>query len=220
MVAKCQYLSWEEYRSIAGFRLESRDWMFSKIYSCGWGKRTDFMYAYPMPKNAMFSNEGHCFFPHDSSQVWGYIGYLNSAIGQSLVNLITGQHKLAGYVGNIPVADKTLLSKLGNIAKEIYQLSIKYNYHHENSYEFNINRLQNRSLEEFQLDIDNFSINYQALIKKLDEVSFETVGTDGTFERENGYCRSNLPDIVSCLDRNVTGRACSILLGIINRPVF
>ena len=215
MAAKYSKSSWEEYRPLPGFRLESADWMFSQVPFCGWGKRTDFMYAYPMPKNSMFSNEGHCYFPAEDRNPWNYIGYLSSAFGQSLVNLITGQHKLAGYVGNIPVADEQFLSRLGNLAEEIYSTAISNNYFHENSYEFNIDNFKGISLSEFANKIAIFKNKYKELISKLDEESFTIIDTKGAFEKESGYCRSNTPNILSNQDLDLEGRIISLILGLV-----
>jgi hypothetical protein len=94
---------WRSYRSLSGFRLESEDW-FGRP-GLGWGKRTDFMYAYPLPRGSMFSNEGHCAFPTENKYLLPLLAYLNSSVGQSLLNLFCGQHKLAGYVSELPTPD-------------------------------------------------------------------------------------------------------------------
>jgi len=91
---------WRSYRSLSGFRLESEEWIGRA--GLGWGKRTDFMYAYPLPEGAMFSNEGHCAFPTKSEYLLPLLAYLNSSVGQSLLNLFCGQHKQAGYVSDLP----------------------------------------------------------------------------------------------------------------------
>ncbi len=111
---------WSSYRPLSGFRLESENW-FGKA-GLGWGKRTDFMYAYPLPARSMFSNEGHCAFPTQERFTWPLIAYLNSTVGQTLLNLYCGQHKLAGYVSQLPTPDldSTLLQKAGSLAKEAW----------------------------------------------------------------------------------------------------
>lgn len=91
---------WSQYRPLSGFRLESEQW-YGKS-GVGWGKRTDFMYAYPLPAGSIFSNEGHCAFPIEDEYLWPLLAYLNSSLGQQLLNLFCGQHKLAGYVSKMP----------------------------------------------------------------------------------------------------------------------
>lgn len=91
---------WSQYRPLSGFRLESEQW-YGKP-GIGWGKRTDFMYAYPLPAGSIFSNEGHCAFPVKEEYRWPLLAYLNSSLGQQLLNLFCGQHKLAGYVSKLP----------------------------------------------------------------------------------------------------------------------
>jgi hypothetical protein len=91
--------SWSHYRDCPGFRLESEAW-FGKA-GIGWGKRTDAMYAHPLPQGAMFSNESPALFPSEDT-FWSILGWLNTNVAQGLVNLFCGQHKTAGYVALIP----------------------------------------------------------------------------------------------------------------------
>ncbi|MFM8475219.1 MAG: Eco57I restriction-modification methylase domain-containing protein, partial [Planctomycetaceae bacterium] len=109
---------WKSYRPLSGFRLESEEW-FGKP-GLGWGKRTDFMYAYPLPVGAMFSNEGHCVFPTKREYQLPLLAYLNSSVGQSLLNLFCGQHKLAGYVSELPTPnlDDQRLQTAGGLVSE------------------------------------------------------------------------------------------------------
>jgi hypothetical protein len=112
--------NWSSYRPLSGFRLESEQW-FGKP-GLAWGKRTDFMYAYPLPAGAMFSNEGHAAFPSEDRYTWPLIAFLNSETGQTLLNLFCGQHKLAGYVAQLPTPDldTPALQEAGILAKEIF----------------------------------------------------------------------------------------------------
>jgi hypothetical protein len=112
---------WASYRPLAGFRLESEEWFGTP--GLGWGKRTDFMYAYPLPERSIFSNEGHSVFLKQSSHTWPLLAYLNSSVGQTLLNLFCGQHKLAGYVADLPTPDleSEPLRAAGEIAEEVLQ---------------------------------------------------------------------------------------------------
>jgi len=94
--------AWKEYRPLSGFRLESEE--FFGRPGIGYGKRTDYMYAYPFPAGAMFSNEGHCLFTDEEFR-WSLLAYLNSTVCQVLINLYCGQHKTAGYVVKVPAPD-------------------------------------------------------------------------------------------------------------------
>jgi hypothetical protein len=111
--------TWESYRPLTGFRLESESWFGTA--GLAWGKRTDFMYAYPFPAGAMFSNEGHCAFPVRASHLLPLLAYLNSNVAQDLLNLYCGQHKTAGYVADLPSPDlsEPLLTAAGEIARNI-----------------------------------------------------------------------------------------------------
>ena len=112
---------WSQYRPLSGFRLESEQW-YGKP-GIGWGKRTDFMYAYPLPTGSIFSNEGHCAFPVKEDFLWPLLAYLNSSLGQQLLNLFCGQHKLAGYVAKLPCPplDSEELRLAGEAAKACWE---------------------------------------------------------------------------------------------------
>jgi hypothetical protein len=113
-------VGWQSYRPLGGFRLESEEW-FGRP-GIGWGKRTDYMYAYPLPSGSMFSNEGHCAFPLDPTTTWPLIAYLNSSTCNELLGLYSGQHKFAGYVADLPAPDmgSAELMKAGEIAKQAW----------------------------------------------------------------------------------------------------
>lgn len=111
---------WASYRPLSGFRLESEDW-FGRP-GLGWGKRTNCMYVYPLPAGAMFSNEGHSLFPIKHDFIWPLVAYLNSVVGQTLLNLYCGQHKEAGYVAQLPTPDldSENLRRAGELAQTIW----------------------------------------------------------------------------------------------------
>jgi hypothetical protein len=111
--------SWDRYRECAGFRLESEQW-FGRG-GIGWGKRTDFMYAHPLPDHAMFSNEGPAVYPSDGA-FWPVLGWLNTNVCQALINLYCGQHKTAGYVADVPCPDPKCsgMKTLGEITHKMW----------------------------------------------------------------------------------------------------
>ena len=94
---------WSRHKECPGFRLESEQW-FGKGNGIGWGKRTDFMYAHPLPEHSMFSHEGPAVFPL-GDYYWQILGWLNTSICQGLINLYCGLHKTAGYVAHVPCPD-------------------------------------------------------------------------------------------------------------------
>ncbi|WP_434699439.1 BREX-1 system adenine-specific DNA-methyltransferase PglX [Pseudomonas sp. D1-1] len=128
---------WSQYRPLSGFRLESEQW-FGKP-GIGWGKRTDYMYAYPLPAGSIFSHEGHCAFPTDDVYLWPLLAYLNSSLGQQLLNLFCGQHKLAGYVSNLPCPplNSEELRLAGDAAKECWEAASKISRTSEQSEIYN-----------------------------------------------------------------------------------
>jgi len=68
-----------------------------------YGKRTDFMYSYPMPAGGAFSWEGQAGFADngDSSTLYRALAFTNSSTFIALANLVAGQHKYAGYLNTI-----------------------------------------------------------------------------------------------------------------------
>ena len=120
-VALYEAPDWSSHKECAGFRLESEQW-FGRG-GIGWGKRTDFMYAHPLPEHSMFSHEGPVVFPQDDSY-WEILGWLNTSVCQGLINLYCGQHKTAGYVAHVPCPDPTLsqMNAIGAVAERTWRV--------------------------------------------------------------------------------------------------
>jgi len=205
---------WRRYKPLSGFRLESADWMMGEA-SIGWGKRTDNMYAYPMPSNSMFSNEGHCYFPASMRDAWGVIGLLNSALGQTLVNLITGQHKLAGYVGNIPFPPfEEEIKKIGEIAESVFNKAVESGYFNENSPHFNLAILRDNHLSHLKDSLMSFELFYNEHLNEIDSKSLAIIESDGSFEKDNNYCRKKNVALLDDADRDIYARVVSLALGL------
>jgi hypothetical protein len=166
---------WGSYRSLKGFRLESEEWF--GVSGIGWGKRTDYMYAFPLPQGSMFSNEGHCAFPIQDQYRWPLIAYLNSQAGQSLLNLFCGQHKQAGYVKDLPTPDlkSEALSAAGEIAKEMHLMLRDIDCHLETSEWFLLpSRIGERGVE-FKKRLARVSVCYGEKLTKIDTRIAETL---------------------------------------------
>jgi hypothetical protein len=75
-----------------------------------YGKRTDFIYCYPMPEGQVFSNEGMAVFPNYFEDIYALMGFVNSSSCQTLMNLLAGQHKAHSYFNKIcllkPIRDQ------------------------------------------------------------------------------------------------------------------
>jgi hypothetical protein len=202
---------WNEYRSLPGFRLESEPWIGKP--GIGWGKRTDYMYCYPFPEGSMFSNEGQCFFPFGDK--WDCIGLLNSALGQALVNLITGQHKLAGYVGKIPVpADEELLQEIGKIAQDIFILAFENGSYQETSHHFNPNFFESNSFDATLLRSKNANNSYAAAFEELNRISLCAVNSTGIYEKTNNLCKESfIVPFSRAIESNLVNEFISYLIG-------
>jgi hypothetical protein len=82
-----------------------------------YGKRTSTMYAYTMPKDQVFTNEGQAIIPLSDDKSWTLLAYINSASAQEFVGQFSGQHKESGYVNILPVPD-FLPTRLGDAARQ------------------------------------------------------------------------------------------------------
>ena len=169
---------WREYRPIKGFRLESES--FFGRPGIGYGKRTDFMYAYPLPAQSMFSNEGHCLFVADSLR-WPLIAYLNSTLCQALVNIYCGQHKTVGYVVQVPAPrlDSPQLLKAGKIAENFWKKWRDYVRHDETDEEFigTIVPVASRDLDYLITRGSALQREYEECLNQIDDCVAESIGT-------------------------------------------
>ena len=87
--------TWQHIKTVASSRITGLEdyWRPGLTY----GKRTDFIYCYPMPEGQVFSNEGMAIFPNDFEDIYGLMAFVNSPSCQSLMNLLAGQHKAHSY---------------------------------------------------------------------------------------------------------------------------
>jgi hypothetical protein len=70
-------------------------------HGLAFGKRTDYMYAYIMQPQQIFSMEGQAIFPLGSNSCWQVLAVVNSSVFQDLVNRVAGQHKVHGYINSV-----------------------------------------------------------------------------------------------------------------------
>lgn len=92
-------LSFKSVLSYGAGRITNRE-KYGKL-GLSFGKRTDYMYAYLMRPEQIFSVEGQAIFPIGNNNIWQVIAIINSSMFQYLVNQISGQHKLHGYINAI-----------------------------------------------------------------------------------------------------------------------
>ena len=90
---------WKSIRAVPSSRITGlEDYWKSGV---SYGKRTDFIYGFPMPDGQVFSNEGMAVFPLDFGQRWAVLAFINSSVIQDLMNLLCGQHKAHSYFNKI-----------------------------------------------------------------------------------------------------------------------
>lgn len=102
-----------------------------------YGKRTDYIYGYPMPAGQVFSNEGMAVFPLSSEHRWHLLGFINAAAVQYLMNSLAGQHKAHSYFNKIYLPDvSSLPADVARYAREITQHLLWLAHQHEPSVSF------------------------------------------------------------------------------------
>jgi hypothetical protein len=100
-----------------------------------YGKRTWEMYCYPMPSEQVITQEGNGLFPLSMKQVWQGLAIGNSTLYSLLANLVSGQHKYAGYLNTICMAAERM-PELGNRAERVYLMIRKIDELNELSHAF------------------------------------------------------------------------------------
>lgn len=100
-----------------------------------YGKRTWEMYCYPMPSEQVITQEGNGLFPLSMDLVWHGLAIANSTLYSLLTNLVSGQHKYAGYLNTICMATDGV-SQLDYRAKRIYAMIRKIDELNELSHTF------------------------------------------------------------------------------------
>ena len=87
------------------------------------GKRTEDFTVQTLPRDHIFTDEGHCLYFHDREDVWWLLAITNSSFVADLLNSIAGLHKTSGYVGTVPVPKDKHDAKqvLGAIAESCCQ---------------------------------------------------------------------------------------------------
>ncbi|KPV54278.1 hypothetical protein SE17_04770 [Kouleothrix aurantiaca] len=98
-----QYRSnWSHIKSVPSSRITGLEEYWRPGLS--YGKRTDYIYCYPMPQGQIFSNEGMAVFPQQMRYVYQVMGFINSGSCQYLMNLLAGQHKAHSYFNKMALA--------------------------------------------------------------------------------------------------------------------
>lgn len=105
--------NWQHIKAVFSSRITGLEYFW--LPGVSYGKRTDCIYCYPMPKGQIFSNEGMAIFPNQFNDIYSLLGFVNSPSCQTLINLLTGQHKAHSYFNKIalltPIRDYSI-SKL------------------------------------------------------------------------------------------------------------
>lgn len=127
---------WKTIHAIPSSRITGLDdyWKPGLTY----GKRTDHIYAYPMPKGQVFSNEGMAVFPLQWGDVWELLGFINSPSCQSLMNLLAGQHKAHSYFNKMWLKSPIKNPQLARSARQVFDLLLLVDNMNETSMRFSL----------------------------------------------------------------------------------
>ena len=142
-----------------------------------YGKRTWEMYCYPMPSDQVITQEGNGIYPLSMRQVWQGLAVGNSALYSLLANLVSGQHKYAGYLNTICLATDQI-PEIGIRAKRIYTMIRRIDELNELSHAFDPFSLV-RAMNEGDKWEANEGVNeaeIQAEIKKTDDEVLAATG--------------------------------------------
>lgn len=147
--------------------------------SVGYGKRGEILDAHALPKNILFSAEGHAFNSKEftTNKTLVLLSFLNSIYTQCLINMYCAQHKTNGYINLLPIPTIALNEEeiISKIALEIIHLKRKWGSLDETCLDFHHllhlfskgNSIHN-CLNELQIRLSNDKIKYFELLNEND----------------------------------------------------
>jgi len=105
-----------------------------------WGKRTDLISFQYLSDGHAFTHEGLCFFPKDLANLWVMLSLLNSSVIRYTANTLCGQHKLSGYIGQLPYCrqDSESWKQLNAVGKRAYDLKAEWDTGNETCTRFSL----------------------------------------------------------------------------------
>ena len=108
---------WGHIKSVSSSRITGLEdyWRAGLSY----GKRTDFIYCYPMPEGQVFSNEGMAVFPNVAEDRYALMAFMNSPTCQALMNLLAGQHKAHSYFNKMSLLSRFQDGRASELAQTI-----------------------------------------------------------------------------------------------------
>ncbi|MBD0266311.1 MAG: hypothetical protein ICV78_27410, partial [Tolypothrix sp. Co-bin9] len=111
---------WKQLKLVPSSRITGVE----DYFKCGitYGKRTDYIYGYPMPAGQIFSNEGMAVFPKQLDKYWTTLSLINSSSIQTVMNRFAGQHKAHSYFNKIHLFTSSFPKELAENAKKIVSI--------------------------------------------------------------------------------------------------
>jgi hypothetical protein len=147
----------------------------------GFGKRGEIIDAHYLPSGFSFTSEGLACTKIEKQKSLFMLGYLNSSVGQYLLNTYSGQHKQVGYVNILPVPDidghltKRLVSLVkAAISKKFFWYSIDETtpfFKFQKSYTMISEFLSYDSVEFFEKD----RAEYKAILNEIDSIFEQSI---------------------------------------------
>ena len=181
-----------------------------------YGKRTWEMYSYPMPSEQVITQEGNGLFPASMSRVWHALAIGNSTLYSYLANLVSGQHKYAGYLNTICMAAERI-PELGNRAKRVYEMIRQVDELNELSHAFNPHSLVEamEQVESWAHTQNGVEAKIQEEIREIDKQVLVATGEPNVFQRRTPSGGSYFTAIIELPRsfRTICDSTLSMLLG-------
>ena len=152
----------------------------------GYGKRGDILDAHILKKNAYYTSEGQAIpgFPNIIGKT--ILAYINSIIGQFLINRYCAQHKHLGYVNLLPIFDyensqsdiESIVNSIIDIKRHWFSLDETNLEYHGLIAQMNISRSIEDSISKMQSAITTDYLRYQELVKENDDLWMDLANID------------------------------------------
>lgn len=171
---------------------------YQKLPGIGYGKRGDILDAHVINENMIFGVEGKSITDISRQNSLRGLAYLNSSIGQCLLNLYSGQHKQAGYVNKLPIPeaigfDEELIIQL--IRLKIKWASLDITSMHYSSWFLG---LLKDDLNSYMIELKElYSIDtsiYSDLVNKNDEFWLRNIIPDKDLKERANSTKENRPE--------------------------
>lgn len=174
---------------------------YQEAPAIGYGKRGDFLDAHVMPGGHIFTVEGLTVFPKPLSEAWAILAVLNSSACSYLLHFYSGQHKMSGYVEQLPLPDPHELNGSCSLScEDTFQRKRTFDCANELSPEFLDWPFLKAADETIQSSADRLIRDQQAIreaVTELDEMVSASFGLDHTRLLKDAFVQTQPADVLS-----------------------